>query len=93
MKFPILAALAAISINAPIAHAGDPMQMTYTEFEASVPHLDLEECPAVLAAPGVFCRISLASEAIHVFVFSENGDQPLVGFRSWEEDDYEIVLK
>ncbi len=55
--------------------------------------MDLEDCPGDLSSPGVFCRMTVANETVHVFAFSEEGDLPLVGFKSYEEDDYQIVLK
>ncbi|MEL6478215.1 MAG: hypothetical protein AAFR17_12885 [Pseudomonadota bacterium] len=92
MSLNYLAPLALGAMAAPVL-ADQPMQLTYTEFEASVPHLDLEACPAALARDGVFCRLSVEGDAMHVFVFREDGDQELVAFRSWEEGDWEIVLK
>lgn len=51
--------------------------MNYETFEATVDHADLPECPAALAEPGRFCRLVLHGEALHVFAFSEDNDQPL----------------
>lgn len=88
----IATSLAAIILAAP-AQAGDAKTLTYPEFEESIVHMDLEECPADLAAEGVFCRMTVANEAVHVFAFSEAGDLPLVGLKSYDEDSFEIVLK
>lgn len=55
--------------------AGAPM--TYMTFEASVNHADLPECPKALAQEGRFCRAVLNGDSLHVFAFSEDGDQPL----------------
>ena len=63
-----------------------PLPLTYLIFEAAVPHVDLAVCPVDLAAEGRFCRLALLNEEIHVFVFSEEGDQPMVDFRSWPVD-------
>ncbi|MDD8024697.1 MAG: hypothetical protein PHX82_16520 [Paracoccaceae bacterium] len=62
------------------------LPFTYLMFEAAVPHVDMPVCPVDLAAEGRFCRMSLLNDEIHVFVFSEDGDQPLVDFRSWPMD-------
>lgn len=62
------------------------LPVTYEVFEATVPHVDLAECPAVMAQEGHFCRLGLASEQLTVFVFAEDGDQPLTGVRSWPAD-------
>ena len=51
--------------------------MTYEMFEKTVDHGDLPECPKALAREGRFCRIVLHADAIHVFAFSEDLDQPL----------------
>lgn len=51
--------------------------LTYEVFEATVEHADLAECPAALAHEGRFCRLVLQNDALHVFAFAEDGDQPL----------------
>ncbi|QJD15816.1 hypothetical protein [Paracoccus sanguinis] len=51
--------------------------MTYEVFEATVDHADLAECPKALAREGRFCRVVLHGDALHVFAFSEDLDQPL----------------
>lgn len=51
--------------------------LTYEVFEATVEHADLAECPAALAKEGRFCRLVLQNDALHVFAFAEDGDQPL----------------
>ena len=75
------------------AFAAETMPLTYESFEVSVPHVDLADCPENLAAEAVFCRATLASDAIHVFVFSEEGDLPLVNFASFEVDALSGLLK
>lgn len=62
------------------------LPFTYEIFEQSVPHLDLAVCPAPLAGPERFCRFTAQSDGLNVFVFSEAGDQPLIGFQSWSAD-------
>ena len=51
--------------------------MNYETFEATVDHADLAECPRALAGEGRFCRLVLHGDALHVFAFSEDLDQPL----------------
>lgn len=49
--------------------------MTYEIFEATVEHGDLPECPAALAAESRFRRVVLQNDMLHVFAFSQDGDQ------------------
>lgn len=60
-----------------------PFALTYEAFETAVPHIDLPACPVELAAPDRFCRLTTHSDSLNVFVFTENGDQPLVALKSW----------
>lgn len=55
---------------------------TYEMFEAAVPHADLESCPGDFAQREVFCRLTMAGGMLHVFVFSLEGDQPLLAIES-----------
>ncbi|THD82974.1 hypothetical protein E7811_12570 [Aliigemmobacter aestuarii] len=81
------AALALIaSLAAPAYADPTPLPLSYEMFEASVPHVDMALCPADLAQERTFCRMSVHAEQINVFAFSEEGDQPMVGFRSWSVD-------
>lgn len=73
--------------------AASPHVLTYAESEESVPHFDLADCPASMVTPKAFCRVSFNGDAVHVFVFSEEDDQPLVGFRSFDEEGYSLDLK
>ena len=79
-------AVVALALSAVPAHADDPIPFTYLEFESAVPHIDLAVCPVPLAAPGRFCRVTTHADQINVFVFSEDGDQPLVAFETWPGD-------
>jgi hypothetical protein len=79
-------ALLALIATPTLALAEEPMVFTYLEFENSVPHIDLAVCPAPLAGPARFCRLTTHAEQLNVFVFSEEGDQPLIAFRSWPAD-------
>lgn len=84
---PASLALAGLILAPGLARAGDaPMPFTYLDFEASVPHIDLAVCPEPLDGPGRFCRLTTHADQLNVFVFSEEGDQPLIGFRSWPSD-------
>ncbi|MDO5631091.1 MAG: hypothetical protein Q4G22_04560 [Paracoccus sp. (in: a-proteobacteria)] len=60
--------------------------MTYMDFEPAVTHADLAECPPAIAQPGQFCRVTLSGESLHVFIFSEDGDQPLQGVVEYPMD-------
>ncbi len=88
----ILAMLAAPALSFPAvaqedtAPAPDALPLSYEVFEAAVPHIDLELCPVDLAGDERFCRMVLLNEKIQVFVFSEAGDQPMVGYRAWPAD-------
>lgn len=84
MLRPILLALAFATPS--IAAADDPIPLTYQDFEAAVAHIDLPLCPEPLAAPGRFCRMTAHADQLNVFVFSEEGDQPLVAVKSWPAD-------
>ena len=68
-------------VAAPINLVADrpvPMAvLTYEMFEKTVDHADLPECPGALAREGRFCRVVLHADALHVFAFSEDLDQPL----------------
>ena len=68
------------------------MPLTYGTFEEAVSHIDLADCPESLAAEDVFCRATLASDMIHVFVFSLEGDSPLVGFASYDPESLAGLL-
>ena len=77
----------ALTLTTPsLAATEDPIPLTYQDFEASVPHIDLPVCPEPLAAPGRFCRMTTHADQLNVFAFSEDGDQPLVAFKSWSAD-------
>lgn len=67
--------------------------LSYPAFEFAVPHVDLETCPEAMATAGVFCRASLAGDALHVFAFAEAGEQCLVALRSFDEDAFTIGFR
>jgi hypothetical protein len=74
------------------AETGQALPLSYEVFEASVPHLDLKECPGDLAQGDVFCRATLAHDEIHVFVFAIDGDSPMVGYASYDAAELPKLL-
>lgn len=79
-----LTAAALLGLTALPAFATDaPLALTYEAFETAVPHVDLEACPVDLAAEDRFCRLTTNTDQLNVFVFSTEGDQPLVALQSW----------
>lgn len=76
-----------------VADAGtNAAPLTYDIFEASIPHMDLETCPIALQTENVFCRATLHHEELHVFVFSFDGDSPMVGFQTFPAEGIETLL-
>lgn len=61
--------------------------LSYAVFEASIEHVDLEACPAEFDPDAVFCRMTLAADMAHVFVFHYDGDQPLLAVKSYALGD------
>ncbi len=55
--------------------------MTYEVFESAVVHEDVDTCPAEFDPERVFCRVTLAGGAVHVFVFDLNDDQALLAVK------------
>jgi len=93
-RMHLASAILSITLAIPVtAMASEPIPFTYEQFEASVPHFDLEDCPTGYQAQSVFCRVSFQGDAVHLFVFSDDGDQPLVAFQTFEEDEYGLTLK
>jgi hypothetical protein len=75
------------------AGAAEPCAMSYAAFEFAVPHVDLEACPPAMAAEGVFCRASMAGDALHVFAFEQDGEQCIAEIRSFDEDAFAISFR
>ncbi|WP_264213310.1 hypothetical protein [Leisingera thetidis] len=86
-------ALIACLFAAPAFAADIPLPLTYQLFETAVAHTDLDSCPGDLAQDGVFCRATLRHDELHVFAFSRDGENPLVGFASYSFDDLAAHLK
>jgi len=84
----IAALTAGLAALAPFARGqGAACALPYDTFEIGVPHTDLTECPAAMAAEGTYCRLSLVAEVATVFAFSE-ADDCLVAARAFFEDEY-----
>ena len=68
------------------------MPFFYSDFEAAVPHLDLDACPAGLAEGPAFCRVTLGHDSVHVFAFEEEDDQPFLAMRSYFEGEFTLRI-
>lgn len=69
-------------------HSGDTIhvgaaRMTHDISEASVPHVDPASCPVQSDPDAVLCRMTLAAEMANIFVFSIDGDQPLLAIKPY----------
>ncbi len=84
-----LAALLSAVLALP-AWAQGPGSYSYADFEASVPHIDMEVCPAGLAEGDVFCRITMNNDALHVYVFEAGGDRRFVAVHSFYGDEFQL---
>ncbi len=67
--------------------------MTYAQFEAAVPHVDVEECPRHSLGRQAFCRASAGGDLVHVFFFDTEGEQCLLKLQSYGEDAFELEIK
>jgi len=67
--------------------------MSYETYEFSTGHIDLAQCPTDLAGENRFCRASVAGDQLHVAVFAQDGDQCLVTVKSYDEEQFDIVIK
>lgn len=76
-----------------VALAQTACPLGYPAFEFAVPHLDLETCPSGVPAEGVFCRASIAGDALNVFVFEEEGEQCLTQMVSLSQDQFSLTLE
>lgn len=86
LALPMSLLLASPALSEEAQTGVSPLALTYEVFEAAVDHLDLASCPAEVAAPGRFCRLTAHRDSLNVFAFSEDGDQPLVAIRSYPTD-------
>lgn len=92
MKYTVPAIISLFTL-AGTALADGHIALKYEQFEVSVPHSDMADCPASMNVEKAFCRLTMHSEGFHVFAFSEEGDQPLIAFKSYEEGDFDLNLK
>ncbi len=69
------------------APAAAEMPFTYEMFETSVEHMDLAECPGDMKDEAAFCRVTMATDGVHVFKFSYEGEQELLDMRSFYDDE------
>ncbi|MFB2532263.1 hypothetical protein ACEYYB_00735 [Paracoccus sp. p4-l81] len=88
----LLAPRPVLGQDAAAAAPETPLVLDYATFEATVPHADLTDCPAALAGPDRFCRMTLAAETIGVWVFSLNGDQPLLALQTYDVEETDIAF-
>lgn len=87
MKYSAIAAAVCLAMP---ASAQDGEMFTYDMFETAVQHVNLADCPEELAGEGRFCRMTMHNDAFHVFAFTENGEQLMVGLRTWYEDEIDM---
>jgi len=87
----ILIAAASCLLAVP-AFAQEPGRYVYADFESSVPHIDLAECPEGLAQGDVICRVTMNEDALHVYVFEAEGDRPFVSVHAYYDEDFDLVL-
>jgi hypothetical protein len=76
---------ASFCASAALADTATPMALNYAQFEATIAHVDLEKC-GTAAKADTFCRLVVANEEFHVFMFSYIGDSPLVGIETYSAD-------
>ena len=84
--FHSLGLAALISVGAVAVSADEAVEgrMTYALFEQTVEHADLAGCPSEFDTETQFCRMTLADERAHVFVFDLERDQPLQAVKSYD---------
>lgn len=85
-----LACLAfALGLATPVVAAGS---YSYEDFEVSVNHIDLDECPGGLVEGDVFCRVTMMNDAMHVYVFENAGERLFVSVHTFYEDEFNLEL-
>jgi hypothetical protein len=75
------------------AAAAASCPMAYVNFQAAIPHVDVENCPAELAGKDRFCRASITGDQVHVYAFDFDGDKCLLAMKSYEEGAFKIEFK
>jgi hypothetical protein len=91
MKIAVTAALLTMAHAAASQDDASDCALSYDTFEASVPHTDLQECPASMQIEGAFCRISVVAEVATIFAFSEESFC-LVESRSYYDDEFTLAV-
>lgn len=66
---------------------------TYDVFEASVAHTDLAECPVEFDPDVVFCRLAKTETQANIFVFSYDGEMPLLAIKHVPLDEGDAILE
>jgi len=88
-----VAFVALASLIGSVVNAQDTDTLTYEMFETAIHHVNLLDCPGELSGEGRFCRMTIHNDAFHVFAFSEEGEQPMVGLKTWYEDEIDMTFK
>ncbi len=93
MRSYLIAGAVCTLAGAGAATGQEACPLAYPAFEFAVPHVDLDACPEGLQEGAVFCRASIASDALHVFVFNDDAKQCLVRLVSLDEEAFAINLR
>ena len=93
MRFYSFLAGFALIVGSGVPATAADCPMTYAQFEAAVPHVDVEACPKNSLGGKPFCRASAGGDQVHVFFFAEDGDQCLLKLQSFDEDAFELTIK
>jgi len=89
----LIATAAAFTVTAAGAMADtEQCPFNYATFEATVPHIDVHECPDLGLGENIFCRASAAFDQIHVFAFSQDGAQCLLKVQSYDEASFALSI-
>jgi hypothetical protein len=88
-----LAILASFAFAAPAFAQPAACPLPYKVFEFAVAHIDLAACPKSIEGKGAFCRATVGGDAVHVFVFAEDGEQCLRSVSSYESGKFALDIK
>ena len=93
-KYLLVGAAVAAASYGGLAHADSPgsCPLTYETFEFSVPHSDMDECPASMGLKKAFCRVAIVAEVATVFAFDQESNC-IVKSKSFDEDSFKIEFK
>jgi hypothetical protein len=84
----IAAVIATALFAAPALAQPAACPLPYKVFEFAVAHIDLAACPK-----SAFCRATVGGDAVHVFVFAEDGEQCLRSVSSYETGKFALDIK